>query len=86
MPKVFFYFPDKEVTHLSLDMDTIPRQGEGIRFQGITRDNFEEGKGYETFRFEEYSSRVWTAELITWHIEGLSYKVFIDLKETIRAL
>ena len=82
MPKVFFYFPDEEATNLSLDMDTIPRQGEDIRFQGITRDNFEESKGYEKFRFEEYGFRSWKASLITWYIEGVSYKVFIDLKET----
>lgn len=74
-----FVFPDGDVT-FSLEMDCIPRVGEGVSFGKIEEVGFSSEREYEKYKEEEYEFREWKVEEVSWSI-GPEYYVLVMLKE-----
>jgi trans-2-enoyl-CoA reductase len=63
--KVFFSFIEEDIT-FTIEMEIIPRIGELISIEQITKDDFLSESDYNNYKEEEVEFRQWRVDDIAW--------------------
>jgi hypothetical protein len=63
---VVFIFLDDQGIEFKVNMETVPRVGEGIILSHLKREDFRSQEDYNRFKNNGYEHREWVIEEISW--------------------
>jgi len=80
--EVMFVFADSDVS-MTLELDQVPRIGEGVRLGRIKKGNFGSQSEFKKYSAEEYEFRQWKVQYISWVLNSESPYMVVTLEEDV---